>query len=57
MLTEVHPNTSSLEPARMSKTAAEAKIKKSTFSLKRPRGDSSLGGKRKWAKENCGIRL
>ena len=52
VLTEVDPNESSIEPARMSKTAAEAKIKEGTSNLKCPRGDSSLGGKIKWAKEN-----
>ena len=47
VLTEVDPNASSLEPARMSKSAAEAKIKESTSSVKRSGGDSSLGEKRK----------
>ena len=30
----------------------ETKTKESTSKVKRPRGDSSLGGKRKWSKEN-----
>ena len=49
VLTEVNPTA---EPARESKRAAEAKIRETTLSMKHPRGDSSLGGMTKWAKEN-----
>ena len=49
VLTEANPTA---EPARESKRAAKAKIREATLSVKRPRGDSSLGGMKKWAKEN-----